>query len=371
MVVALWLIVWLALLDIGVNLAFGADRKPLAPGLQQYFEYGRSVEGKLASKIAGISDSRILSSGWIEPEQLKTLPDRPRDGADLLVAVYGQSFAMHAANGAAALDRGITLRAVGGPAAPPNHSYAAYGADAPLRKADVVVFSVLSQAIGQMASMSGLIPMFENPAPFTYPRYRLKDDRLVAELPVIRSEAQFRDSFARRSDDWQRFKAQLRESDRGYDRVTFDETFADASSIVRLLRRGWVAHSGGYIDGVYVPGKGFDPDAEEVKVLRAMLVELSRQTRVRGERLVVLLLHTKGHGDHLHAALERTLKQAQIDYISTHSLFSANHPSNFVADGHYTKAANGLLSKALADMLRGKGNGSQAMPRIVAARPQE
>jgi hypothetical protein len=356
LVVSLWMLAWLIAIDIGVNLAFSPKGNQLpGPGLQRYFEYGRSIEGKLARGAA--TQNPILSAGWINPEELKKLPDRPRDGADVLVATYGQSFTMNAVLAAAALDTRMTVRAVGGPGAPPNHSYAAYVVDVPLRKADVVVFGVLSSTIGQMGSLSGLISMFENPAPFTYPRYRLDGGRLVGEQPVIGSEAAFRSALDSRSEEWRRFKQQLRHSDRGYSRVTFDDSFADSSSIVRLLRRGWVAHRQSYDEGVYVPGKGFDPEAEDVKVLQALLVDLAQQTRLRGERLIVLLLHTKGHGDHLHAVLEGTLKKARIEYVSTHSHFSANDPGNFVRDGHYTDTANGKLSKALLELIRRPNGG--------------
>jgi hypothetical protein len=209
-----------------------------------------------------------------------------------------------------------------------------------------------------MGSMSGLFSMFENPAPFAYPRYRLDAGRLVAEQPVLASEAAFRSALGSRSEEWHRFKEQLRRSDRGYSRLTFDDSFADASSTVRLLRRGWVAHRQTYDEGIYLPGKGFAPEAEEVKVLKAMLAELAQRTRARGERLIVLLLHTKGHGDHLNAVLEDTLKQARIEYISTHKHFSANDPGNFVRDGHYTESANGKLSKALLELIRQTGSAS-------------
>ena len=241
--VVAWLLAWLIMIDIAVSLAFGPSaNRGHAPDLTRYFEYGRSVEGKLARKMAEDPSrgGNILSAGWIDHEQLKQLPDRPHEGANLLVAAYGQSFTLNAANAAAKMDTRVTIRPFGGPGAPPSHSYAAYLADAPYRKADVVVFGVLSSTIGLMGSLSGLFSNFESPAPFTYPRYRLTGDRLSAELPLIRSETEFRAAFLRRSGTWQQFKAQLEQSDRGYDAFTFEESVADSSSIVRLLRRGWV-----------------------------------------------------------------------------------------------------------------------------------
>jgi hypothetical protein len=349
-----WVIAWLALFDIGVNLAFGSGAAS-STTLGRYFEYGRSVEGKLARVIAADpkKEGLMLCAGWVTPEILQKLPDQPKAGSDLLVAVYGQSFAMHAANAAAAMDGRITLRAVGGPAAPPSHAYFAYKEDAPLRKADVVVLGLLSSSIADMGSMSGLIWHFENPAPFTFPRYRLAGPQLTEELPLIRTEADFRQAFGQQSDAWRNFKTQLKSSDRGYDWFTFDQSAADSSSVVRLVRRGWVAHSEGYEKGVYDAGRGFNPDAEDIRVLNAMLMDLSRRTQERGERLVVLLMHTKGQSDHLHAALESTLKASHIDYISTHTLFSANDPTNFLPDSHYVPAANHKLATALAARIRG------------------
>ena len=143
--VACYVVAWIALADwaIGAALRPGSTR---APDFQRYFEYGRSVEGKLAHMLNGMRDDRIIESGWIDQEQLKQLPSTLEPGTDMLVATYGQSFTMNAVNGAAAVDKSMTLRRVGGPGAPASHSYWAYRMDAPLRKADVVVFGVLALA---------------------------------------------------------------------------------------------------------------------------------------------------------------------------------------------------------------------------------
>ena len=352
--VVLWVIVWLAVVDVGVNFIFGS-RAASSTTLGRYFEYGRSVEGKLAQTVVADpkKEGLMLSAGWITPDILQKLPAQPQADSDLLVAVYGQAFSLHAANAAAAMDGHITLRAVGGPAAPPSHAYAGYKVDAPFRKADVVVFGLLSSSIADMGSMSGLIWHFENPAPFTFPRYRLAGSQLTEELPLIRTEADFRQAFIQQSDAWRQFKAQLKTSDRGYDWFTFNKSPADTSSVLRLVRRGWVAHNEAYEDGVYDPRDGFNPQAEDIKVLKAMLVDLSRRTTERNERLVVLLMHTRGQSDHLYAALEGTLKASKIDYISTHTLFSANDPTNFLPDSHYVPAANRKLATALANWIRG------------------
>ena len=353
--VAIWALLWIVAIDLSINLAFRNEaRSSQQTSLGRYFDYGRSVEGKLARMVAADpkDGGQMVSAGWASPEILATLPSHPEPGHDMLMAVYGQSFALITAKGAAQIDSRMTIRGVGGPGAPPSHSYASYKADAPLRKADVVVLGVLSASVVNMRSLSGLIWMFASPAPYTFPYYRVVDGKLDEELPALRTEAQFRDAFVRKSSDWSAFKAQMQRIDYGYDRATFDATVADESAVVRLLRRGWVSHRQAYEDGVYAASEGFNPRAESLVALKAMLVDLERRTRERKERLVVLLLHTRGHADHLYGVLEGTLKQAGIEYISTHTLFSANDPSNFLPDGHYAQDASTRLSKALLAKVR-------------------
>lgn len=354
-IVLLCMLLWLAAIDAVVNRLYGGRPPPGTEpsALNRYFEYGRSVEGKLARMVADPKGlGLILDAGWIDADVYRSLPDRPAPGSDLLVAVYGQSFALNAARAAADADGRMTLRAVGGPAAPPNHSYAAYQVDAPLRKADVTVVGILSSSVAHMGSMSGLVWMFESPAPFTFPRYTLQGGSLQALQPTIRSQPEFDRAFAERGDAWARFKAQLAANDRGYDRFTFEASVLDDSAIVRLIRRGWVAHRQGYEQDVYEPGVGFRDDAEDLQALRRMLVDWQGRARERGEHFIVLLLHTRGHADHLHKALGPALRAAGIDTISTHTLFSANDPSNFVPDGHYVPAANAKLAAALREHIR-------------------
>jgi hypothetical protein len=357
--VVMWSLIWLGVIDIAVNLTFGARASAAQPSaLSRYFEYGRSVEGKLMRMVAADPNSggQMISTGWIDPVELASMPAQAQAGHDLLMAVYGSSFAFNAAHEAAGQDRRITVRGVGGPNAPPSHSYAAYKADAALRKADVAVFGVLSSGVPLMGSMAGLVWLFESPAPYTFPRYRVSaTGELLEELPSLRTEADFRRAFGHA--EWAAFKDQLRRSDRGYDRFTFEASIADASSIVRLVRRGWVAHRQPYQEGVYDPIGGFNLESEEVRALKMMLLDLKRHTCARGERLVVVLLHTQRQADHLHQALESTLKEARIDYVSTHRLFSANDARNFVPDGHYTQQANAELGAALRALVR-DGRGS-------------
>lgn len=340
--VALWTLLWLLLADLAIHVA--TDRQsPWASrvgGLARYFDYGRSIEGKLAAAIGPQGDrpNAIVQAGWIDPEAWRALPTKASDDG-LLVAVYGQSFAFNAARAMQQLDGHMTLRLIGGPAAPLSHSYAAYRADAPLRRAQVVVVGVLASSMAKADSMSALSWTFESPAPYTFPRFTLRDGRLDEVTPVLRTEQAFRRAFAEQGQDWRDFKAQLAAHDRGYDRFAFDGGALDASALMRLVRRGWVANAQQYEDAATEPAR------DEVAV--EMLRELRRKTTDAGERLVVVLLHDRGHDGQLERRLAGPLKALGIEFVSTQAVFSAADPANFIADGHYTEAANQRLAHAL------------------------
>jgi len=353
---AAWTIAWLALFDLGTSLAVRAvaARNP-ASGLVRYFEYGRSTESKLDRTLAqpvDSADALVERAGWLDPTEWASLPDRPGPGANALVAVYGQSFAANATIEAARLDGHLTLRLIGGPAAPADHSHAIFVLDAPLRKADVVVMGVLASSVARIGAMSQVSYSFEQPAPYTFPHYTVSDGELHAEAPAFTSEAEFRRAFSTRSSEWDRFKDQLAANDRGFDRIAFDRTPLDASQLVLLMRRGWVAHHQNYEDGVRDPRSGFNPNAEPVGVLNALLRDASRRARARNERLIVLLEHDRGYADHLYKAVAGTLQAENIEFVSSHTLFSSSDPANFIANGHYTDAANQKFALALARLIR-------------------
>ena len=56
--ITLYVVIWMALADLAIGLAFAPGRSRI-PELQRYFEYGRSVEGKLSQMLSGARDGRI------------------------------------------------------------------------------------------------------------------------------------------------------------------------------------------------------------------------------------------------------------------------------------------------------------------------
>lgn len=355
--VSLWTLAWLVTIDVAINVIVDPARpwSERITGLSRYFNHGRSIEGKLSEALGPQADRphAVVRAGWIDPAEYRRLPDAPAQGRDLLMAVYGQSFAFNAATTVGQLDGRITLRMIGGPAAPLSHSFAAHKTDAPLRRADVVLVGILASSLAKSESISGLSWTFESPAPFTFPKYSMQAGVLAEELPTLRTEAEFRAAFRERGAAWDRFKEQLHRNDRGFDPVAFDASVLDRSAIARLLRRAWVAHHQAYPTNAEDPAsEHFDP--ARVALATEMLRSMKQTADRGGERLVVVLLHDRGHRDSLYRALGPALDGLGIAHVSTHALFSSVDPRMFVADGHYTEAANAELARAIHRVVRGR-----------------
>ncbi|MES2889367.1 MAG: hypothetical protein V4739_15340 [Pseudomonadota bacterium] len=352
--VVLWTVLWLVLVDLAVNLVLDprwAGGQRLA-SVSRYFNFGRSVEGKLVQTLGPKADrpNAVVAAGWIDPAQWQqTLPAASQGGGDLLVAVYGQSFAFNTVKAMAALDGRMTPRLIGGPAAPLSHSYAAYRADAALRRADVVVVGILASSLGKADALSGLSWNFESPAPFTYPKFALQPGaaELTETSPVLGTEQAFRTAFAERGPAWQAFKAQLREHDQGYDAFAFNQAVWDHSALVRLVRRGWVSSRQHYAVTRPAPEGG-----DQLAVARVLLARVQQLAAARGEPLVVVLFQDRGAEVNLVQALGPTLDALGVRYIATDTFFAATDPAQFIADGHYTEAANAQVAAALLEAVR-------------------
>ena len=126
----LWTLAALAVLDVLTQRAFPMPAEVnRQPGkLAQYFDYGRSIAGKLA-RLVGSTDARsapIVVAGWIDRECRHT--PSPSPPGRIGVTVYGMSFTEHIANQLEQLDPTLAISTYGGPAAPANHSYACFQA---------------------------------------------------------------------------------------------------------------------------------------------------------------------------------------------------------------------------------------------------
>ncbi|HEY9708275.1 MAG TPA: hypothetical protein V6D48_08730, partial [Oculatellaceae cyanobacterium] len=291
-VTGVWILFFLVLFDISINFLFPYPLDPQVTSVGQlntYFEYGRSLEGKL-SRMVGSTDessSPIAQAGWLDPDLWKKLkiPVSRAPGEELLVTIYGMSFSNEVGEEMKAIDPRIGLRMIAGPAAPPNYSFAAYNLDRGKHQADIVILGLLASSVKAMRTLNGMTWQFEGPAPYTYPRYFVEDGKLKAIWPKSLSLAQLRASLQDKK-QWDAFVTQMREHDQFFNSFLFKRNWLDNSVVVRLIRRAWAQrHQMAITNQIHNPA-GFNPELE-IPVLRAMVAEFAATARSDGKLPIV------------------------------------------------------------------------------------
>ncbi|MBR8836306.1 MAG: hypothetical protein DSM106950_20365 [Stigonema ocellatum SAG 48.90 = DSM 106950] len=354
--IGLWIIFFLLVIDVAVNFLFPYPSDPRISSHNQlsvYFNYGRSLEGKLSQMVGATdeSSSALTQAGWIDPDSWKKLhlPTTRATGEDRLVAIYGMSFSNEVGAAIKEINSKITLRMIAAPAAGPNYSFAAYNQDRGRHQADVVILGVLASSVKALKTMNGMTWQFEMPAPYTYPRYFLEDDLLKEVSPKISSLAQLRATLASRQQR-DAFLAQLRDYDEFFDSFLFEQNFLDNSAIVRMIRRAWAQRHQKAIEQKIHNSHGFNPE-NEIPVLRKIVTEFAATAQKDGKMPIVLLFNDRGYDDHLFRALEPTLKSASIPYVSTHKIAPATNLDNFLPDGHFTTSVNKKIAEAVLQLI--------------------
>jgi hypothetical protein len=278
----LWTVLFIAAIDGGLGLAFRYPGNPniLPTALARYFDYGRSVDSKLA-RMVGVSDedaAPIVLAGWLGRECIQ--PIAPAPPGQIGVSIYGMSFSQHIGEALPEIDPVLAPITRNGPAASPSHSYACFRMlhDAGRDPNPVQILGVLASSLPRMLSLSGITTSFEAPMPFTFPRYRLgPGGELVAEQPLITSPEELRDP-----DRVKAFYAQLARSDAFYDPWQVDAGLAEDTALLRLLRRSYAQREFAIRRRRLIGDTaGFVDNPQLGPVLSALLVDFDARARRR------------------------------------------------------------------------------------------
>jgi len=344
--VLLWTILWLVTMDVVVNMRFAYPTAPdaMPSRVQQYFEYGRSTEGKLRYMIGDTNQttSSVTLAGWMDDGKVR--PTSAEKPGGTLVGCYGQSFTEHACDAWAKQNDMLTMRVIGGPAAPLNHSYAAYLADRRKHDAKVCVLGVLASSLPYLDTISGMTWSFERPYSFMYPRYLLNDGKLRVVDPTIHSMEQFRKTF---SDPiaWPRLLDHIGNYDAFFDLVIVKANITDQSAIMRMIRRAWGQRHMRDMLAHYHTAQGFNPTTDLGDVARYLVVDWAKKVREDGRLPIVYVINDRGFKDHLYQELRSVLRENHISYVSTHAYAPAEEFSNFLPDGHFVHAVDEMTAQ--------------------------
>lgn len=336
----------LVVLDFAVALVL--TRAPA--GLSAFFEYGRSVPGKIAQWQDRPGQSgNLLKVAW-RPELLaeSTTSFAAEDpAAGPVFRNYGMSFTQQLLAAAQKARPELNVDGHAGPGASPNFVYSMFLDDrANRRPGDIVVFGILSKSVPALASFSNRVWAFEQPAPFTYPIFRPD-----AAGGLSRTDPEVV-AFTDMTDPAKAavFDAQMRTEDALWTPEAFALPALDVSPFARLLRR---ASAIGAIEAreaaiTIHPEDGPMPWAE---VLRRMVRDVARISREDGQiPLIVLIQARDADSPQLRAALVPTLEAEGIPYLATDDVADPQNSSAFLSDGHLTGAVNDELARRLLAM---------------------
>lgn len=331
---------FLVLMDLAVaGVLELAERRNLAGSLVRYFEYGRSVPGKLAQwRETPDAPGNLFEAGWMVDQHNDALtgPEAPTG----VVRAYGMSFVNNILRAAQSLDPGLAVDHHAGPGAPPNYTYALFLDDAAHRRpGDVAVLGILSSSVPALAALSNRTWVFEQPAPFTYPVFSpASDGGLQRTDPLVTGPAQER-ALADDPQAQAAWRDQLTATDGFYGPPTFMATWLDRSPFARLVRRALATS--------YLADRKTEILAEfpYAEVLTRMATDFAARARAEGLLPVVMLIQTRNARDpDLAALLGPVLRRAEIPYLATAEHVDPRDPAAFVGDGHYTRENEYLWS---------------------------
>jgi hypothetical protein len=336
---------------LAMDIAVGAALEVKGGGLARYFDYGRSVPGKLDRWIARPNTKgNMFDVAWrSEMIEDSAVDFAAEDPALPVVRGYGMSFANQILRASQDLDPDLRIVLRAGPSASPNFTYAAFKQDrANRRPGDVAVLGVLSSSVAAMASMSNRTWNFEQPAPFSYPIYWPEGDNLRAVEPLVNSAAAERAAMTDPTllGPWQ---AQLAAEDLFHTPYAFAAPWLDVSPFARQVRRALAVGDIRRRTAAILAEDGPYPYAE---VLRRMIRDFVATARADGQMPVVFLIQGRDRADpDLLAITGSTLAALNASYLATAELVDPRILSNFEPDSHYTAAANRIFAKAFADIL--------------------
>ena len=336
---SLLIIFYLAVIDVSVNFAFHypTDPKNTNPSfLQRYFEYGRSVEGKLKLMTRhSIEESAPkVSGGWISSDKGASLPSKTIDKQQVLIALYGMSHTKCLWEAIQKHDKTFLIRGFMAPGAAPNWSYGAYEFDRGKHNADVVILGIMTEGVSQVTSTTGMTTYFDSAYPYTFPRYSVKGGKLISSYPPFISAEDYIDYFFDKS-KWSHYRDWLSSHDKFYDPLLFRKSMLDNSVTIRLLRRAYSESKKEKISLRITNNYRFNEKSEEVKIVRSIIKNFAESVRADGSLPIIYIVNLQGQGDKLYRMLKPVLELNNIPYLSTHKICPPDDPRVFLSENSH------------------------------------
>ena len=342
----------LVLLDVMVAFALKElKERGRVASLTNYFDLGRSVPTKIAEwRDNPTMPGNMLGVAWLDDIAQTSAEKFANNGEEQAPTIrnYGMSFSERVGRRVIGQDPRFRLDLHGGPAASANHSYAIFDADHQNRRAgDVVLFGVLSSSVPYLTTMSNRTWSFEQPSPFTYPKYELVNGTLAPIKPQVASQED-QEGLASSNALAQAWRAQLRQEDFFYSDLTFAAPWLDYSPFAKLVRRALVLRVLEDKRARVLSGEAYPIKA----VLLEILKDVSEKAKADGQSPVIFLIQTGDRRDvNLRELLVQDLTDLGIPYVATEDFVDSSDPANFESDGHFSAEADEIFAAAVLSLV--------------------
>ncbi len=353
--IAIWIFIYLIVIDAAVNIIFHYPDSPhTQPStIQGYFDYGRSVEGKLAmmTRKSGEESSPRVRGGWLNSDRYNSLPNKTTKPDEVLVALYGMSHTKQLWKSISKTDKRYLIRGFMAAGATPNWSYAAYEFDKGRHQSDVAILGIMTDGIPLVTSTTGITAYFDINYPYTFPRYRVINKELIASYPPFLDEKGYLEYFNDQS-KWSEYRSWLEKNDKYYDPILFKRSMIDHSAFIRLLRRGYSERERQKIISTISTNANFVEDSEEIVTLRAIVKAFAESAREENIIPIIYIVNTKGQGDYLFRVLKPVLDAHNIPHLSTHIICPPDDPRVYMAtNSHFIPSKDMELASAMMEII--------------------
>jgi|SRR5579884_522007 len=353
--VVLWTLLGLVVIDATVNRAFAypTDPKVTQVGtVRQYFEYGRSIEGKLASITRPDLNQTapITLAGWYKPLKVETIG--APTGAPI-VSFYGMSHSVRLAHAVARTSHEYQIRSIGAPGATANWALGAFLHDSDRTKSKVAVLSIMSMTAPMDTTMTAMTWNSAFPMPYTEDRFELSGGGLRTIAPPFESFQDYVRAFYN-PQLWERARADFKAHDTYYNDVMVRRSVLDHSVIMRLLRRSYGLHLERQSRADVLDEHGFNPRSEQVRVLNGIIQRFADQARKDGIIPFIFIVNNLGYGTVLYDAVKGTLIRSDIPYLASQTVVSPQDPRGYLPDSHFTDVNDDRLAQALEQLIQKK-----------------
>lgn len=335
------------IIDLIIGIALGGFQyKSSGNKLQTYFSYGASTVRKLNSH-SGLENGTphpLALAGWNNK-----LPERinKQQNCSIPITFYGMSFSNRVSEALIEKNSCFQVRQIAGPGAPLSHSYFMATKHSVNDDSKYTVLGILASSLPKITTMAHFNSAFEFPGAHIYPRYSINDSgELISTPNQVNSLEELKKTLADK-ESLHKLTNTLEKNDYYFNNFVFSYPSLDYSNIAKMFRRSYAQKNIRDVVGrLFKEGK-FTNHQELRKTSIILLESFIRVVESNGQIPIILLINDNGYTNALDELFLNTLNKNNVRFLSSSAYIDNSDLSNFLADGHFTKANDQLLASAL------------------------